>query len=786
MNNVNSNYRKNIKAFWKFVNGSIKSSAKNRIETLTDDSGNSCSSHTGKVKILKSHYKKLGSELDVKSFDDSWKEEVSSSVKNFEAMSFQDPHSNGMMDQPITLAEVSHVVKAIKNNKSAGSDGIVGELIKYGGEPMCEMLLTLFNLVWDNECAPSYWREGLIVSLFKKGDREDPGNYRGITLLNVVGKLYSRVINNRLLKHIELNNMLHEGQGGFRLRRSCIDNIFSLNELIQGRIKEGKSTYAFFLDVKKAYDTVWRDGLWYKMWEMGIKGKMWRVVRSLYVNNRSCIFLEGKSSDYFSINQGVAQGCTLSPTLFLIYINGLLCEIDKHSELGVKFSKNKLSGLLFADDFVGLAETGSALQILIDIVHNYSKRWRFEANVKKCATVVFSKMGRLSSPQARQQAGWVWGDVSLPVLDSYCYLGIEFSSDGSWDKHIKSLITRNRQKLGGLYRVLHNYGLDLRARRHILMAVLRPSLEYGCEVWSANKSQAKALESIQLRACKYVLGCSVTTCDEPVRADLGLETLKYRRDFRKLKWYRKVKRMNNERLPFKLLSNEWNKVKSRGRPRKCWLSHINSLKKELNLQDDVLEIKLMREALDKRECEEFEMALQHKSKLRVYKELKRGVGFEEYLKHVKGPPSRLLFKFRSGTHGLFEELGRHAKEGGSQECPNCGACKESVEHVLFECASYDSQRQNFFDYMKQILNPETFEAFNHSSIFDKSVFCLGEKQGTLINDECSSWYNRVGDFLMSVWDRRKEILYGNGLVGDVNQNNPTPECEVNGTECYDG
>ena len=366
---------------------------------MTDDSGNSISSHTGKVKILKSHYKKLGTELNVKSFDESWKEEVSSSVKNFEAMSFRDSQSNGMLDQPITLAEVSHVVKAIKNNKSAGSDGIVGELIKYGGKPMSEMLLTLFNLVWDKECAPSYWREGLIVSLFKKGDREDPGNYRGITLLNVVGKLYSRVINNRLLKHIELNHMLHEGQGGFRFKRSCIDNIFSLNELIQGRLKEGKSTYAFFLDVKKAYDTVWRDGLWYKMWEMGIKGKMWRVVRSLYVNNRSCIFLEGKCSEYFSVNQGVAQGCTLSPTLFLIYINGLLCEIEKRPELGVTFSKNKMSGLLFADDFAGLAETGSVLQILIDIVHNYSKRGRFEANVKKCATVVFSKTEGFNRPR---------------------------------------------------------------------------------------------------------------------------------------------------------------------------------------------------------------------------------------------------------------------------------------------------------------------------------------------------------------------------------------------------
>ena len=119
---------------------------------------------------------------------------------------------------------------------------------------------------------------------------------------------------------------------------------------------------------------------------------------------------------------------------------------------------------------------------------------------------------------------------------------------------------------------------------------------------------------------------------------------------------------------------------------------------------------IVREALDRRECEEFEMALRRKSKLHVYKELKRGVGFEENLRYVKGLPSRLFFKFRSGTQGLFEELGRHAKGGGSQECPNCGACKESVEHVLFECGSYDSQRQNFLDCMKQVLTSEVFEA----------------------------------------------------------------------------
>ena len=97
-------------------------------------------------------------------------------------------------------------------------------------------------------------------------------------------------------------------------------------------------------------------------------------------------------------------------------MNGLLNEIEKCPELGVKFFKNKMSGLLFANDFLGIAETGRALQCLIDTVHNYSKSWRFEANVKKKrAIVIFSKTLRGSGK-------WVWGDESLPILDSYSYL----------------------------------------------------------------------------------------------------------------------------------------------------------------------------------------------------------------------------------------------------------------------------------------------------------------------------------------------------------------------------
>ena len=117
----------------------------------------------------------------------------------------------------------------------------------------------------------------------------------------------------------------------------------------------------------------------------------------------------------------------------------------------------------------------------------------------------------------------------------------------------------------------------------------------------------------------------------------------------------------------------------------------------MNLQDKILEIKLIKESLDKRECEEFEMALQHKiQNCMFYKELKQRVGFKVYLKYVKGPSSRLFLKFRSCTHGLFEELGRHAKRDGSQDCPSCGDCKESVEHVLLSVHHTIPRDKNIF------------------------------------------------------------------------------------------
>ena len=149
------------------------------------------------------------------------------------------------LDIAIEKSEIVKCIRKLKNNKTGGSDGLVGELLKYGGSGMVCLLEQLFSVVWHKETVPGQWREGLIVNLFKKGDREDPGNYRGITLLSVVGKVFCKVLNNRLVHCLD-KEVLHEGQAGFRVNRSCMDNVYTLNEIVQGRLKEDKETHFLF------------------------------------------------------------------------------------------------------------------------------------------------------------------------------------------------------------------------------------------------------------------------------------------------------------------------------------------------------------------------------------------------------------------------------------------------------------------------------------------------------------------------------------------------------------
>ena len=122
----------------------------------------------------------------------------------------------------------------------------------------------------------------------------------------------------------------------------------------------------YFLGIQKAYDSVWHDGLWYKLWDMGVKGRMWRVIKKMYESSKSAVLLEGEKSDTFTIEQGVAQGCSLS---FSVFVNDLLKEVEQ-TGLGIQSSSGKtVGGMLFADDFVGISDSKESLQKLLNVVY---------------------------------------------------------------------------------------------------------------------------------------------------------------------------------------------------------------------------------------------------------------------------------------------------------------------------------------------------------------------------------------------------------------------------------
>jgi hypothetical protein len=226
------------------------------------------------------------------------------------------------LDAPILSKEVILAINKLKSGKASGPDGISTEFIIKAKDILLSPLTCLFNAIFKSGMFPKEWSKGTIIPIFKKGSNNDPNNYRGITLNNVLAKLFSSIINNRLNKWAEGHNVYTKGQFGFRQGHSTIDAIFVLNTLINKVIQQNK-LFVAFVDFTKAFDLLERSILWQKLLNTGISSKMLYIIKSMYNCVKSNVRCQGESSEYFISNNGVKQGDNLSPFLFCMYINDL-------------------------------------------------------------------------------------------------------------------------------------------------------------------------------------------------------------------------------------------------------------------------------------------------------------------------------------------------------------------------------------------------------------------------------------------------------------------------------
>ncbi len=177
-----------------------------------------------------------------------------------------------------------------------------------------------FNLIFDCGILPDTWLIGTIKPLFKKkGSPRDPKNYRPITILSCLGKVFTAVLNERVNIFLDTNNILKENQAGFRAKYSTTDHIFTLKFLIDKLRAKKKKLFCSFIDFSTAFDKIWRTGLWNKLLKTGINGKLFRIIYNMYLDIKSCVLVNGNTSPFFKSYCGVRQGEKFVPH-FIFYI----------------------------------------------------------------------------------------------------------------------------------------------------------------------------------------------------------------------------------------------------------------------------------------------------------------------------------------------------------------------------------------------------------------------------------------------------------------------------------
>ena len=331
------------------------------------------------------------------------------------------------LDEEITIQELESTIKELRKDKSAGHDNILNEFIVNASPTIKFLILAIFNNILLTEFFPSVWAVGSIVPIFKKGDNKNPNNYRGITVLSCLGKLFTRLMNNRLSKWAESENRITNSQYGFRKGKSTTDCVFILKGLIDMILSQGNKLYAAFVDYEKAYDYLDRTAVFYKLTKNGVSSKFVNIFKSLY--SKIKLNLRGyKSEEYFTSNCGLLQGESTSPLLFSFFVNDLENSLQQ-DDIGCSILDTCIKFLMFADDTVIISKTKDGLQAGLDSLERYCMKWGLRVNANKTKIVVFRKGGKLKSSEK-----WTYCGKFLEIVSSFKYLGCILSITGSFKK----------------------------------------------------------------------------------------------------------------------------------------------------------------------------------------------------------------------------------------------------------------------------------------------------------------------------------------------------------------
>ena len=520
----------------------------------------------------------------------------------------QRPLRTHLADLP-SLDELETAVGKIKNGKAGGSSGILPEMVKIAclDTDLLERLLALTHTVWKEKSAPKEWTDAILIPIPKKGDLSNCDNWRGISLLDVVGKVIARIIQDRL--QLLAEEELPESQCGFRKGRSCTDMIFTVRQLVEKSWEHQAKIFLLFIDLKKAYDSVPREALWLALAKLGVPESIIQLIKSFHQGMEATIQLDGSTLDPIAVDNGLRQGCCMAPVLFNIYA-GLLVErwkdrVAGKSGVGVnlnykhdrklfrRYTRNanqiNLTELQFADDAALLASTREGAEEVARTYMEVASDLGLTVSVPKTKLMVTGRRATLEDKILIPV-----GASQIDCVDEFLYLGSVISSSGRMRPDVDRRIAQASKAFGALRKpVFNNRDLSLKTKHKVYQACVLSVLLYGSECWSPLRSDLKRLDSFHNRCLRNILGISRQqqrsqriTSGSVRRRWRDTDTLTDKIFKRRAEWLGHLARMPDNRIPKISLCSWLPQPCPRGGPRKRWKDVIRKDLQRMKVSED--------------------------------------------------------------------------------------------------------------------------------------------------------------------------------------------------------